>query len=420
MPGLRIGSKQVKVKHVILILVMIASLMLTFAFSVKKATVDMYRGDARHSGLLDVMAIKKVEGTAWSFATEGEIYSSPLVVRDTIYFGSDDGYFYAVDKKTQQLNWKFNATGKIRTAPAVYNDTVYFMNSQGGFFALDRQTGEERWQYAAEPTAEGELDSWDYYDSSPCIADGMVIFGGGGRNVYALDLADGTRQWVFKTKSPVKSTPAYADGVVYFGDWAGNFYAVDADDAELQWKFSNQGNTAVKSGQKDAAEQDFAAGAIHTSPTVADGIVFFGSRDANLYALDAQTGQEKWRFTMPEGSWVASSTAVVDDMVYVGGADSRGLYALDAATGQVRWKQLTGKNVFSSPIVADGLVYVATGSPVAVPGSEPGDEYVTAFEAVTGKEVWKVGMDHPVLSSVYVSLGKIFVTSVDGRLYVLN
>jgi hypothetical protein len=62
-----------------------------------------------------------------------------------------------------------------------------------------------------------------------------------------------------------------------------------------------------------------------------------------------------WKFKI--GGWVNPSPAVVDGVVYVGSDDGR-LYALDAATGQEKWSFKTYGEVYSSPAVAGGMVYV--------------------------------------------------------------
>ena len=66
---------------------------------------------------------------------------------------------------------------------------------------------------------------------------------------------------------------------------------------------------------------------VESSPAVANGIVYVGSEDKNLYAIDAVTGKEKWRFAT--GDWVDSSPAVANGIVYVGSND-KNLYAIGA------------------------------------------------------------------------------------------
>ena len=99
---------------------------------------------------------------------------------------------------------------------------------------------------------------------------------------------------------------------------------------------------------------DVGNAAFVSSLAIADGVVYVGSKDGRLYALDAETGQEKWRFKT-DGQ-VYSSPAVAGGMVYIGSLDGR-LYALDAETGQEKWSFKTGSPVPSSPAVAGGVVY---------------------------------------------------------------
>ncbi|MBN1573328.1 MAG: PQQ-like beta-propeller repeat protein [Deltaproteobacteria bacterium] len=65
---------------------------------------------------------------------------------------------------------------------------------------------------------------------------------------------------------------------------------------------------------------------INSSPTVADGVVYFGSRNKHLYAVDANTGEGKWKFMTVSN--IDSSPAVVDGVVYFGSDDGY-LYALE-------------------------------------------------------------------------------------------
>jgi len=73
--------------------------------------------------------------------------------------------------------------------------------------------------------------------------------------------------------------------------------------------------------------------------------------------LDAQTGAELWRFAGDDR--VYSSPAIANSVVYVGSGDFN-LYALDAVSGTELWRFYTGDTVYSSPAVVDGVVYVGS------------------------------------------------------------
>jgi len=101
-----------------------------------------------------------------------------------------------------------------------------------------------------------------------------------------------------------------------------------------------------------------AGGIVGSSPAVVDGRVYVGSRDNNVYCLDASTGARIWNYTA--GDAVFSSPAVAGGRVYVGSYDNN-VYCLDASTGAHVWSYTTGGSVgSSSPAVGDGKVYVGS------------------------------------------------------------
>ena len=80
-------------------------------------------------------------------------------------------------------------------------------------------------------------DPFDIFLSSPVVANGVVYFGSGDGNLYALDSATGDLHWKFKTGDVVHASPALADGVLFFGSWDSYFYAVDAATGKEKWRF---------------------------------------------------------------------------------------------------------------------------------------------------------------------------------------
>ena len=94
---------------------------------------------------------------------------------------------------------------------------------------------------------------------------------------------------------------------------------------------------------------------VDSSPAVVNGVVYVGSIDGNVYALDATTGAKVWSYKTD--GYVQSSPAVVNGVVYVGSYDAN-VYALNATTGAKVWSYTTGGKVLTSPAVVNGAVYV--------------------------------------------------------------
>src|ERR1700691_4813277 len=174
--------------------------------------------------------------------------------------------------------------------------------------------------------------------SSPAVAGGMVYFGSTDRNLYAVDAASGTLKWKFRTQGRVTSSPAISDGMVYIESYDGNFYAVDAAGGKEKWRFQTAGERRFAAkhlhGSQPAAETMPDPFDVYlSSAAVVGGSVYFGSGDGNVYALDAQSGNLKWKFAT--GDVVHVSPAVADGIVFIGSWDSY-FYALDADTGQLK------------------------------------------------------------------------------------
>ncbi len=203
--------------------------------------------------------------------------------------------------------------------------------------------------------------------------------------------------WRFEAGDFVWSSPAVADGVVFVGSYDGRLYALDA-------------STGAKLWQRKTGDS------IWSSPAVAGGVVFVGSGDGNLYALDASTGATLWSYAT--GGPLDSSPAVADGVVYVG-ASKGTVYALNAATGAKLWSHPTGGGfVFSSPAVANGIVYVGADHLDQQFAPHPGSLY--ALDAATGAQVWKYDLDQEVDSSPAVAGGIVYVGCFDGSVRALD
>jgi eukaryotic-like serine/threonine-protein kinase len=196
-----------------------------------------------------------------------------------------------------------------------------------------------------------------------------------------------TIRWSFETNAQVRSSPAVVRNVLYIGSLDGSVYALDARNGDLLW--------------------DFATGdVVASSPAVSGGLVYIGSRDGNLYAIDARDGTSRWVFRA--GNAVHSSPAVVGGSVYFGSNDHH-VYAVNAANGRQRWTFPTGDRVSSSPAVVAGVVYV---------GSDDNNLY--AIDAQSGQEVWRFTTEDNIGSSPAVVDGVVYVGSDDGNLYAID
>jgi eukaryotic-like serine/threonine-protein kinase len=225
-----------------------------------------------------------------------------------VFIGSWDSYFYALDAASGALKWKFKTSEDpdihnqqgIQSSAAVADGMVFFGCRDAHLYALDEQTGEKKWAY-------GTKGSWVI--ASPAVRDGKVYFTTSDTGL--LLVADGkTGDIVFSHDFkgwPLFASPAIAGGTIYVGSTAGTLHALDLKSQEVRWTFSTDnaqknGPALTKADGKPNYEavyaSDFyddimagydkllAVGPFLASPVVVDNVVYAGSVDGNVYALE--------------------------------------------------------------------------------------------------------------------------------------
>jgi outer membrane protein assembly factor BamB len=202
----------------------------------------------------------------WRFATNMPILSWPVVDGDAVYFGSNNRTFYAFSLDGRMI-WSFKTRGDAGLFNAVvHNNTVYFGSFDRNVYAVSADNGRLMWNFTlSEPP-----------NTVFCIWEGMLYFGSRNCNFYSVD-SKGRLVWQYKTNAPLAGGATVEGGVVYIGGADNALHAVDARTGALAWKFRANGYIA------------------HTNPAVCNGKIYFGCWDCNLYCID-MNGSLVWKF----------------------------------------------------------------------------------------------------------------------------
>ena len=389
----------------------------------------------------------------WSTPTKGPMIFTGAYA-DGLYFkgGSDDNTMYAFNATTGNIVWRYRpeTDGYFTTGCAVAYGMVYQMNKDGYLYAFNIRTGEVVWRY------KGPNDTL-MWPGMPSVADGKLYMTTGQTAQYnaeggisefsCINAYTGRKIWSLNMEAlPPRESVAIAYGTLYIipGDVttavdtiSGNEYTTvnqiwafqSTDDQNNspttisdwpQWRAdATRSSTAVVGPKSLAVEWWFSTnGAVSSSPSIADGVLYVGSQDKNIYALNAYTGSLLWKY--PTNSPVEASLAVADGKVYTGGDDGY-VYCLNAKTGALIWKTFVNGDLpftfgnlvlKSSPAVVDGVVYV---------GSL--DNYLYALDGNTGHIRWQTKAEGPIESSPAVADGAVYFSAEEpktGALYKLD
>jgi outer membrane protein assembly factor BamB len=171
--------------------------------------------------------------------------------------------------------------------------------------------------------------------SSPAISGGKVFIGSDDKALHCIDLKSGTQVWKVVTEGEIESSPLVLDGmvyapaadgqkygaVVYVGSADGALYAVNAKDGKTVWSF--------KTENKILGAPNWVHG-----PDGPDGKskwVLAGSYDYKLYCFDAATGKTNW--TYETGNYINGTPAVAEGKTVFGGCDAL-LHVISLKDGQ--------------------------------------------------------------------------------------
>jgi outer membrane protein assembly factor BamB len=348
--------------------------------------------------------VERFGGVAWRFETGSAVRSSPALHYGTLFVGSTDGVLYALKAESGTLAWKYDAGAPIASSPAVAEGVVLVGSRDGVLHGVSASDGAPRWRLEAGPDlplAWG-FEGWDYIMSSPTLADGTAYWGSGDGRVYAVDPQNGDERWRFDTGGRIRATPAVAEGLLVIGNSDGFIFGLDAQSGEPIWRFETAGV------RLNSVDFGFDRKQVSASAAISEGMVYVGSRDASLYALDARDGTQRWSYG-EESSWIITTAAVSPDRVFSGRSSSGIIRALDRETGEEVWAIEAQAYVYSSPLLVKSTLYVGQG-----------DGDFVALDADTGEERWSYRAGDAIYSTPVVHDGRIYVGSDDGFVYAFK
>jgi len=255
-----------------------------------------------------VYALETKTGTlAWKFAVGDVVQASPVFADGRVFVGSWDSRLYALDVRTGRELWHFQAgldpenhtQVGFQSSPAVVDGVVYVGCPDAYLYAIDAATGKEKWRFDNHGSR---------VINSPAVVNGYVLFGTSDTaKIHVVDAATGMLQRSMQLGSYIFASPTVADSVAYVGAMNGSLLVFDWEKGVALWEFQttaarenklqvlNPDNSLnpeneIKNEFLDinvlSLERTFNIGSIVSSPLVNSGVVYIGSTDGNVYALE--------------------------------------------------------------------------------------------------------------------------------------
>lgn len=318
----------------------------------------------------------------WSRNTFKSVYSSPAVNSNKVFFGDDNGTFYAFDANKDDEIWRYKTGGRIIGTPAANNRVVVFGSTDKTIYGLDVNTGNVLWQHQ---TNEAVLGS--------AVIDGNTAYIGGKSSFYAFDINTGTIKWQnLDIVGHVECKPLITNDKIIFGAWDEYLYALNKNDGTLAWKWK---------GEQRGVQ--FSPASVW--PVASKNNIFIVTPDNNLTAIDPKTGETTWytnEFPVKESLGISEDK----QRIYAKTTkDNIVCFSANADEPELLWKTkigVGGDNAATMLVEKGGTVFGTTH-----------EGTIFAVHAKTGELLWKHKLTNTLINTVVPINGNrcIYVTS---------
>ena len=328
-------------------------------------------------------------------------WAGPVISGDSLYICSLEGKFLALDLPDRNTLRDFTpgdqkesssflgCTGQSTSQTIAYATPII----SGSMFYVGTYSGEV---YALDTT--NGAKKWDYTTDNNIVG-GLALAGDAlivpsDDKLYKFDAQNGGILWnePFDTSGKIWSTPVVSGSTVYFGNLDHKLYAVDLESGEERW------------------ERGF-AGAIASTALIIDDTLYIGTFDKKFYALDTKSGEDKWEKPFTTEDWFWNKAAFDNGTIYVGTLGGT-VYAINAATGTHKWIYETeSRDRFRSAPVIVGDVLVI--------GCQ--DDRVYGLDTETGTQKWApLNFEDDILADPWVEGTTVYFLDQDNKLHAID
>jgi outer membrane protein assembly factor BamB len=383
----------------------------------------------------------------WKFndngAQKGEIFSTPIVVNDFVYYTTTNGYLYSVNRKTGDREWVFELGKDTYATPTYSNGYIYigtgtdYENTKNYIYRISAKSGKEDEIFRIEQSDSAIVGAPIIIDKGGVNKDRMFFGTLKNNSIYSYNLSTNPPklEWAYQVPNAttygsdgIWSCMAYIDSnppLVIFTlnsdtpakNIPRGIFCLNALNGKELWRFPQK--------YLDVKFQTFSSPTIFFDNLSKTNKILFGAgiyyddepNVGKLYCIESNTGAELWNFTTDNdtfGYGIISSPAVAYNHIYFGASNGK-LYSLDL-NGNLLWSFQTNNvidGIYSSPAVSNGKIFF---------GST--DRIFYCLNAQNGSLIWDYNIEqdstsgnYGVASSPAIAYNRVFVGGCNGYLY---
>jgi len=272
----------------------------------------------------------------WRLPIRNGVETSAVHSGGKLFFGANDGQFYAVDAPTGKILWTYPVKQEVLSEPLVHDDVVYFLSGANTLYALAAETGKSVWLYNRQDPSQLSVRG----GSKPAIRGNTLYVGFSDGTLIAFATSNGSIKWEKKLNKNKKfrdldSAPLIDEEFLYVLGYDDAVYCLRTASGEMVWKTNFGGyGSILKQGDR----------------------LFLASTSEEFVALSAESGKKVWSIPTKEG--IATGASLLRGLIVFG--DSLGeVHFVEPGSGRKVGAFHPGSGVHAAPTSEEssGMLY---------------------------------------------------------------
>ncbi len=271
----------------------------------------------------------------WHMPVANGVSSQPLHDADTIYFGANDGYFYAVDADLGSVKWRYETKSPVYAQATVQKGRIYFVASDDVLYCLEQDTGRWVWHYKRTVSAGTTVRG----NAVPLLDRDRALLGFSDGYFAALNAKDGNLLWETRIQRNTKFMDVDAEAVIdgnqiFVASYDGGLYALSRDNGRVLWFTDVGGSKKVLLDEREGSKD-----------------LFLPTSDGRVLSVNRETGKVNWAFELDLGT---PTNVIAHGIHLVFGSSRQYLYVIRKGDGGLVYRFNAGmrSGFFGSPVVA--------------------------------------------------------------------
>ncbi|OGW49343.1 MAG: hypothetical protein A2Z50_02410 [Nitrospirae bacterium RBG_19FT_COMBO_42_15] len=316
------------------------------------------------------------------FSIDGKISSSPIIEGNDIIFATDKGYIYLVNRISGAIKWRFKTGVNSFLQPLAEKEAVYVAGDDNNIYAVNAVSGKTRWKQGLY----SEIERLRIGRKALYALDNN-------KRLYSIKRDNGAINWSYRVEGN-----------------ANDITVMQVFDREIILLIDNKRIQALLDNGTERLSDIRIPNPISSYIAVDNQMLFFGSEDGNLYAIELIANEKRFavRWQAQLEKRLTGQPVIYNDSIFSASTDGE-IIGIDKASGLLRWRHKLKGAARPHLAVSSGLVFAVLN-----------EQSIYAIDISSNKIVWRFDAKGRITGSPVIYNDSVFASSDSGNIYDID